>query len=208
MGQEEVSKPWLFSSECSACSVRRTCPSLHCMLSMQHASLLTMQQGELTACSFRFAFCSHALFISSFQLWSQRGLSSQDWEGSNVSRNPLHAPSSSPFISIKVPHHNNSCSYCSDFHPPVQDGQSAALHLPLSLGSRQLHRSHLLFHLFFEHSTWLSGLREQLLKNKPFHWTECLILTWCICKRWLTSTLFSFLVLQAEQISARLSSPS
>lgn len=46
-------------------------------------------------------------------------------------------------------------------------------HLPLSSGSRQLQMSHLLFHLLFEHSTWLSGLREQLLKNNPFHGIEC-----------------------------------
>lgn len=52
-------------------------------------------------------------------------------------------------------------------------GKVLALHLPLSLGSRQLQRSHLLFHLFFEHSTWLSGLGEQLLKNKAFHGIEC-----------------------------------
>lgn len=72
----------------------------------------------------------------------------------------------------RCPHHNNSRSCCNDFHPPIQDGQSAAFHLPLSLGNRQLRRSHLLFHLFFEHSSWLSGLREQPLKNKPFHGTE------------------------------------
>lgn len=71
------------------------------------------------------------------------------------------------------PHHNNSHSYLNGSHPPVQDGQSAALHLPLSLESRQLQRSHLFFHLFFENSPWLSGLREQLLKNKPFHGIEC-----------------------------------
>lgn len=73
----------------------------------------------------------------------------------------------------RCPHHNNSHSYLNGSHPPVLDGQSAALHLPLSLGSRQLQRSHLFFHLFFEHSTWLSGLREQLLKNVPFHGIEC-----------------------------------
>lgn len=37
---------------------------------------------------------------------------------------------------------------------------------------------------------------------------NALLLAWCICKRWLTSTLFSLLVLQAEQMSAHLSSPS
>lgn len=42
---------------------------------MHHVSLLTMQQGELAACSFKFAFCSHALFMSSLQLWSERPLS-------------------------------------------------------------------------------------------------------------------------------------
>ena len=102
-GKMRSLKPWEFSSEFSACSVRWMCPSLPYILSMQLISLLTMQQGELTACSFRFAFCSHALFMSSFQLWSQRGLSQQDWENANICRNPLRAPSSSPFTSSKMP---------------------------------------------------------------------------------------------------------
>lgn len=51
------------------------CPSLPYILHTQHVSSLTMQQGELAACSFRFAFCSHVLFMSLFQLWSERPLS-------------------------------------------------------------------------------------------------------------------------------------
>lgn len=101
-GKLRSQKPWEFSSECSACLVRWTGPSLPYILSMQHVSLLTMQQGELTACSFGFAFCSHALFMSSFQLWSQRSLSKQDWENSHIQRNPLHDPSS-PLTSNKMP---------------------------------------------------------------------------------------------------------
>lgn len=138
---------------------------------MKNVSLLTMKQGELAACSFRFAFCSHALFMSSFQLWSERPLST-GLEKLKHMQNPFHAPTS-PFRASQISHHNNSRSYLNGSHPPVQDGQSAALHLPLSSESRQCQRSHLFFHLFFDYSTWLSGLREQLLKNKPFHEIEC-----------------------------------
>lgn len=75
-------------------------------------------------------------------------------------------------VQARCLHHNNSHSYLNGSHPPVQNGQSAALHLPLSSESRQCQRSHLFFHLFFEYSTWLSVLREQLHKNKPFHGIE------------------------------------
>lgn len=165
-------KSWEFSSEYSACSVRWTCPFLPYILSMQHG-FLSLQQHELTACSFRFAFCSHVLFMSSFQLWSQRGLSARDWKLKYTQKSTACSQFFSPYIKQECPHHNNSHSYLNDSHPPVQDGQSAALHLPLSLGCRQLQKSCFLFHFLLEHSTWLSGLGEQLLKNMPFHGIEC-----------------------------------
>lgn len=165
-------KPPENSGECSVCSVGWMCPSLPYILHMQHVSLLTMQRRELAACSFRFAFCSHALFMSSFQLWSERPLSTGLGKLKHMQK-PIACSHFFSFCSKPDDPITIILSYLNGSLPPVRDGQSAALHLPLSLGSRQLQRNHLFFHLFFEHSTWLSGLREQLLENKPFHGIEC-----------------------------------
>lgn len=89
----------------------------------------------------------------------------------------------------RCPHCNNCQSYLSDSHP-VLHGQSTAFHLPLSLGSRQLQRSHLLFHLFFEDRTWILDTNCSKIRLFFFWVNTRLFFTHCICRKMIKVPLF------------------
>lgn len=207
-GKLSSPKPPENSGECSACSVGWTCPSLPYILHMQHVSLLTMQRPELAACSFRFAFCSHALFMSSFQLWSERPLSTGLGKLKHMQK------------SIACSHFFSFCSKPDDPITIILTVISMALTILCRMG-RVLHSIFLyLWEAGSSRGTTSSficslstALGYQVLENNCskitllWDWMGFSFLLDAPAKRWLMSTWFSFPMLQAGQMSVLISPP-